>query len=62
MNPVPTANYTPIWYTSTFDPVGVAVPTNVANGTRTIGKWRNENIVCTDVRDCVIQNADTTMT
>ncbi|EPS96900.1 hypothetical protein FOMPIDRAFT_1018598 [Fomitopsis schrenkii] len=35
-NPVPTANYTPIWYTSTFDPVGAAVPTNLANGTRTI--------------------------
>ncbi|KAH9919519.1 uncharacterized protein B0H18DRAFT_1195558 [Fomitopsis serialis] len=35
-DPLPTANYTPIWYTMTLDPVGVAVPTNVANGTRTL--------------------------
>ena len=45
MNPVPTANYTPIWYTSTFDPVGAAVPANIANGTRTIGK-PNAKVSC----------------
>jgi LysM repeat protein len=35
-SPLPTAGYTPTFYTQTLDPVGIPAPTNLANGTRTI--------------------------
>jgi LysM repeat protein len=35
-DPLPTTSYTPTFYTQTLDPVGIAAPTNVANGTRTL--------------------------